>query len=811
MKNPFLPFREAKSRRSFWFWLLFHLGVPALLGLSFFFAPPLKVNTLFLDMLPQREGKDQSLKAADKILGEKSGRQAIILAAANDFEEAKQGAVFLYEKLAESSGFETLSLYFDSGTIAEFAEYLHTYRFVIAGKDTLLLLEGRAEEIAYDALSAAYGAFNLFPLDNIDKDPFLLTQRRMSELLPSLGGGGLSLKDDVLSANNEGIWYVLLQAAISPEALSLKTSSGGDGKNAVAEIYSAAAAIKESMSALDFYFSGIPFHSYESSSSAQKEIAIISTIALSLIILIFLLVFRSPLPVLFSILDALTSLGMAAATALLIFREIHIITFVFGTTLIGTCVDYSIHFFIHWKGNLALKSGYEVRSHIAKSIIVCFVSTEICFLAFLFAPFPILKQFAVFSMAGLLSSFLSAWCIYPLLKLPDRSQRLNSLPSQKEAPGFTKMIPAFLMRLRPGRSKIVIVIMAALLLGIIVFSGGVKVKNDIRSLYTMGGHLLESETRAARVLDRGSEPWYFIVSGESREETLENEEKLASRLKEEVQSGNLGSYLGTTVFVPSIKTQKKTYEAMKALLPLTQAQYEYLGFPPEEAERYAARYEENFAVSENFALPEDAPAQAGISNLWIGEADGNFYSCVLPLHAGNEAIFRSIAEEFDFIHFINKAHDISRDLDTLTRTILLAFLAAYLAVAILIFLAYPFREGLKICVVPVFSFLGALAALALSQITLGFFSIAALVLVFGLGLDYIVYMIGNRREGTQSLSSLAVLLSFLTTLLSFGALSFSSFAPVHIFAITVSSGLVSAFIAAMFLSARGGENHSTEG
>jgi predicted exporter len=89
--------------------------------------------------------------------------------------------------------------------------------------------------------------------------------------------------------------------------------------------------------------------------------------------------------------------------------------------------------------------------------------------------------------------------------------------------------------------------------------------------------------------------------------------------------------------------------------------------------------------------------------------------------------------------------------------------------------------------------------LAVNKIPLGFFSAAALVLVFGLGLDYIFYMIEKKNQETKKLTSLAVVLSFVTTLLSFGALALSSFVPTYIFGITVSAGLSAAFVFAMLL------------
>lgn len=155
------------------------MAIPALLGLSIFFAAPLRVNTLLMDMLPQA-GQTRAAAKADSILGEKSGREAVILAAAPDFENAKKGAALLHAKFENSPMTEAISFYFDTSAISQFTEYLYNYRFVIAEKDTRHLLEtGMAQEIAQDALASAYGAFNFIPIDNIDKDPFLLAQRRM--------------------------------------------------------------------------------------------------------------------------------------------------------------------------------------------------------------------------------------------------------------------------------------------------------------------------------------------------------------------------------------------------------------------------------------------------------------------------------------------------------------------------------------------------------------------------------------------------------------------------------------------------------
>ncbi|MCL2137946.1 MAG: MMPL family transporter [Treponema sp.] len=725
----------------------------------------------------------QNITEADNILTERNSREAVILFASPVFKKAKNTAVSFYDEFKNAPGVDNASLLFDSQAIAEIAEYFYKYRFVIAGKNTVELLEsGKAQEIAMDALSSVYGTFNLIPLDNIDKDPFLLTERRMREFLSSslLASGSLGIKEDVLSAQKDGIWYVILRMTLSSQAVSVTNMKN----NIIGKIYSAATSIKETEPEMELYFSGFPFHNYESASSAQKEIGILCTISMVFILLLFIIIFRSPIPIIFSILDVFISLMLATTTVFLFYRKIHVFTFVFGTTLIGICIDYSIHFFISWKGKAVLKTGYEIRSSISKSFIMCLVTSTIGFFSLLFTPFPIFRQFSVFAIAGLISSFLTTYCIYPLLKLPDeRKRQLGFLH------GKNISIP-------PALRIIFVSVFTGIIIIILFFNPhGMKIKTDLNSLYTMSPFLEESEKQAAMVLDHGSSPWYFIVSGSSAEETLKNEEQLALQLEEEIARGNLSSFLGTSMFVPSLEQQKKTYKAMGALLPLASLQYENLGFPPE----YEDVFNSEFSAGEIYYPPEDVRLLTEVSNLWIGEINGNYYSCVFPFNAENLNVFKSIAEEHDFVHLINKEEDINSDLDILTRTIVLLFFIAYFILAVIIFIVYPLKESIKICITPVLGILTVLAALAVRNIPLGFLPISALIVVFGLGADYIIFMAGSKNGKDKKLTRLAVFLCFFTSGLSFGILSFSNFTPVNIFGFTVAVGLAADFIFAMLL------------
>jgi predicted exporter len=784
-------------------WLLFHLAFAAALGLSVAAGWPVRINTGLFDILPDSHSF-RSVALADKALSSRSARGVYIFAGSPDFAKAKQAAVSLYGRFAGTGVFESLSLYADEALLSGFAGYLTDYRYALLDREDRELLEkGGADALAADALAAAYGAFTFTSMDALDKDPFFLADRSMRRFLNSglVSGSAMSPKEDVLAARYEGLWYVMIRGTLPPQAVAVTNADSG-----VERIYAACGEISAGDSGVRFVFSGVPFHSYESSSGAQREISLISTVTLIIIVLVFLAVFRSVLPVLVSVSAVLVSLLAAVTAVLLFFREIHILTFVFGTTLIGIGVDYSIHYFMNWKRNPLLSDGPAIRAHIFRGIAMSFISSEICFAALFFAPFVILKQFAVFLFTGLLSSWLSAMLIYPRFALPPPEKRRFPAPllrpGKAAGPSPRNRLPARSLK------RAVLAAMAVIPATLIVINRDmIKIENNIAGLYTMSPALMESEKTAAGILDHGSAGWYFIVSGDSAGEALENEEALRLRLDEEIGRGNLRSYMAASLFIPSPAVQERNYRAAKNLLPLADSQFALLGFPAEAAQAFR----EDFASMEGkSALPGEGlpPGLRDIlSNLWIGEVEGRWYSCVLPLHAKNEAAFRSLAEKLDSVYFVNKVRDIGAELDALTRIMLILFAAAYAVVALIVNIVYPRREALGICAVPCLLTLVTLAALSCAGIPLSFFPVVGLVLVFGLGLDYIFYVSESRRTADSPIRATvtpAIALSFATTALSFGALSLSGFTPVHLFGLTVFSGLSAAFAASLLMSAKPG-------
>jgi predicted exporter len=780
-----------KSGRVFFYaWLVFHIALIVCVIAAYFTFGSFRINADFFDIIPDNSKKE--IRKAENALNRERSRSVVFLMASESFETAKESAASLFDKLSDTELFDNLSLYINNASFAEFKNFIDTYNYNLLGDAEITLLEaGGAQTIASDALEEAFSAFSFIDVDSIEKDPFLLSSkilmRRLDEILAS--GGAVSLYDDVLAVKKDDKWYILING-------KLKDVSFNGGAKSVASIHEAIAETENLFPAAKCYYSGMAFHTAESSSNAQKEISIISTASIILIIILFLFIFRSPLPIILSVSASLMSIVFALLGALIFFREIHILTFVFGSAIIGTCIDYSIHYFVNlYRCGM---EGQAARKKIFSAATMSFVSTEICFLAILCAPFSITKQFAVFSLFGMASSYLSVMGLFPLIKVSAASAA-QCIVNRK----------SMLKIKQPLVKSWRFILFGAVMIFLIFFTSfnykDISVKNNIRNLYSPTPELAKNEMTVSSVLDYQQAIWYFIVSGESAQAVLQKEERLRQLLDKKIENGDMRSYIATSSFIPSIEKQTKSYNAAAKLLPYAKNQFEAIGFPKEALLAFNADYSKRKDI---YITPEDrlpSYIQNISSDFWLGNIDGKYYSSVM-LFSPNVPLagFKALAESIDGVYITDKINDIENELNSLTRFILLLFLCSYFIIMVAVKLLFPLKQTLKIAALPFAVCLVLLALQIIFHLQIDLFAVCAFVLVFGLGLDYIFYLVipSNEKDNDSDSAIIALLLSYITTAVSFGALSFSSFVPVHIFGQTIFAGLTAALLSAMLL--RGG-------
>ena len=166
-----------QNKTFFYIWLFFHAFIFA--GFAFMFGTKkaIVIDSDLFNMLP-KPVMGKALEAADERLMELTAQNVFILVSNPDFAEAKRVASVVYDNLKDSDKFKSVSLYQDTDSFGKILEFIDNYKYNLLDQNTIdeLNSEGGAETFAQDALSKAYGAFTITPLENLEHDPFMLAE-----------------------------------------------------------------------------------------------------------------------------------------------------------------------------------------------------------------------------------------------------------------------------------------------------------------------------------------------------------------------------------------------------------------------------------------------------------------------------------------------------------------------------------------------------------------------------------------------------------------------------------------------------------
>ncbi len=770
--------KHSKNRKALALFVLVYLTVIALA-----FTSPWKISSDFYSILPESHELKEIAKA-EKVWSSQNSSKFFVFIGHENFETAKQAADTFCSEIQNSAGLGKINCRVPEFSLDDFKNFLFDYRYALQNKAWLQNLN--AEEVQREALGRVYGTFSFSSLENLERDPFLLTENLFNDYLtsPALQRMAFTFKDGYRVFENRGTHFTFIDGELSEDVLAI-----AEENHIIEKMYGFAEQLKSN--GVQTVFSGVPFHTYESSTQAKKEISRISIFSIILIVILLLSVFRTPLPILSTVSVIVTSILLAASATKLLFGEIHTFTFIFGTTLIGISIDYSLHFFTHWKNRENNRNGFDVRKKIIKQVSIGFLTTQLSYIALLLMPFLLLKQMAFFSLTGLLSSFLFIQLAFPYLPLPK--------PEKQKLP---LAFPEFLMK---GYAKIRAIPKVARA-GIFIFALGFLAfgisqagfENDIRSLYKMSGKLLESEKFAAEILNHGSSGWFFIVKGNSEEELLQKEETFRIALDSMRQENVLEGYVSLSQFLPSLKHQAYSHETIRnRLLPVSARQFELLGFGDSAQSGFLRDFESAASRVVTFdEMPETVSAL--VSNFRIGKVGEEYFSVILPLREKDRPALKQLASRFDSIYFVDKMEDIGTELTRYSQISLLMVLAVYVFIFFVLLKFYSLRQTFLIVITPLFSVLAAISVFGYLGYSFNFFAVAGIILTLGIGIDYVLFFSENRKN--YAVTMLAVFLSMVTTELSFGALSLSSFAPVSQFGFSVFLGILFCFIFSPFVS-----------
>lgn len=599
----------------------------------------------------------------------------------------------------------------------------------LSSKDKEMFLTGNLQSHVMRDLVSSYKVIRF------NNDDLLGFVDRFVKSLPRKFGNW-SLRGDVFCAEAGGLYHVLI-------SFSLPAASAFDIKElpkVLNPILLSCDSLNKAYDNAKLSISGVSLHTLETSSKCAKEITLLSLISLVFIIGLALKVissFKSLCAILINL--AVSSLvGFTVVSAF--FDSIHLISLVFGTTLVGLAVDYSFHAILAAKGR-----GEEVKKNLVKS----FLTTIVSLLPLFFSGLPALVQTAFFLSAGLFSSFVFSRILL--------SCEIFSIQGR-----MPKEPPEWMIKLErsPAFGFIFLVIASFAAFGSIfsIFHTGAE------DLHNPSESLKEAERLIAQLSGIDKSAGMAVVNGATLEEVLKKEEEIFK------------TSICLSKFIPSFEKRMSNYELIKEFTQSHGASiFKSIGFTnpsspkvlmPKEIKDIPSRMAERFLFMNNPALVMSIVPQVTV------EDEKNITSSTegVALYAPRKMI----------VNLINAHEKRAAYLLLLSFALLSVMLSVFYRLRVILILM---PSSFAVCSVFAFE--------QLIHGSVNFFHVLASFMIVGMALDYTIFLASDFRGALKSVTC-----SFLTSLVSFGALCLVSFPIIRSFGTAFAVGLPVSYIVA---------------
>ena len=610
-------------------------------------------------------------------------------------------------------------------------DYEKYHNNLLSSKMRFLLMQKQYDSVEEQGLEALYNPI-MPPVGSIEEDPFLLLTDFVMSLSPN------KQVTDFTPVGVDGKYYSLILLSVDSDIALAPTVLNGEVEKLID--------LQREMSVKDvkIYLTGAPIHSYFASSHSIFEINLICILSTIFIIGLVLWYFKSIIPLIPIALSIGLGIFSGYCMTSLIFKDIHILTFVFSTTLIGICVDYSLHYFVSDEGRDTIKE-------IFKSLSVSLLTTVSAFVVLLFANFILLKQISVFTITGLCTVYSIVVLFYPLISkklvLKKRSVKQFNVPEKW--------------------AKITIYSVCA-----IALAGfwGIHFDDNIKNMYVPPKFLMNAEKLFGELAGTDGDTSIIVVKGKNLEDILQKEEAIADKLTEE----NI-EYQALSRYIPSEKRQKNNQVLRKQLYK--DRLNEYAVFLP--AQKRAGLIKE--AYNKGFLkLSND-----------FGFLKKNF---LIDENTSIMVVYDYENIKIDGVNAINFQRDISSQIKKCRQICLSLLIPIFAVLYLLLAKIYDYKSGFKIILPSIMSVAFVFGILGIFRCPVNLFHLLAVFLIIGFGLDYSVFRFNNAGKAGD-----AVLMSCLTSVFSFALLAFAGFKLISSLGTVLALGLISSYIFSIIL------------
>ena len=722
--------------------------------------------------------QDPLVQRAEQRMQEPLNREMLVLVGHAQREQAIALAQRLGERWQASGLFEKVQWSVQSDLQALRAQLLHGRLAMLSRADRSALIDAPQAFVEHrvQSLYDPFGGFSLVP----SQDDWLGLTGRILDSQPRPAAVQLDTASGALLVEADGQFWVLLRARTLGNAFDLQLPLH------VAALLDDSRRQASQDGAQLLAASGL-LYAANGQRQASQEITWVGGGATLGILLLLLLAFRRP-RVLLAFVPVLVGMLFGAAACVALFGQMHVMTLVLGSSLIGVAVDYPLHY-LSKSWSLRPWQAWSALRLTLPGLSLSLVTSCIGYLALAFTPFPALTQIAVFSAAGLLGAYLSAVCLLPALL-----KGISLQPAQ-----WPLTVAQWLMDLR---SKLLVRVPSPVLLGLLTLfclAGlwQLDSRNDIRQWINSSPQLLEEAQAVARITGYQPTSQFYLVHGADQTQLLERLQALSARLDTLVKTDKLKSYMALNQLVASPVEQQQLRDAL-ARLPEHWQPLLALGIPYNALQAELTQLQALPPLDIDHAL--SGPLGEPWRPLWLG-TDGQDVAAIVSLQGlSDPALLQQQAKGLEGVQLVDRLGELNRVFAATQVSAAELKLLSCVLIVVLLILPFGMSGALRIVALPLLAALCSLASLGWLGQPLTLFSLFGLLLVTAISVDYAILM--HEQIGGAAVSLLGTLLAATTTWLSFGLLAVSSTPAVSNFGLAVSLGLVFSFILAPWAATR---------
>lgn len=728
-------------------------------SLGLHMARGLHLETGLLALLPQNSQQPLADLAIQR-MADSASKRVLLLFMHADPEQAGKSADAAAAALLGKPGIASVTAKIEGDFAGKARDFYFPWRYRLLSDSQRQRLSASSDEaILGPALEALYSPMGPPRLAALEEDPLGLFSEG---LLEAASRSPLRMQEGRLSVAEGSQSWILVLVELSEGSASMAD------QKALLKLFDSAADAARAASNAEQLRAGFVFHSAGAARRAEAEMKIIGLGSTAGILLLIFWAFRSFKPLLLVLLPILIGCLCAVGLSLLLFEKLHVLTLVFGSSIIGVAVDYGVIFVAGSAGPLHWDAPRR-RREILRPVSMAIATSLLAYATLAALPFPILRQMGAFTMLGLASAWLCAMLWLPLLArtMPDASQT--------SASRGLLWVKAHWPRFGKNRGFSALLLLAALIAAAGLFK--LKSNDDVRQLYASSPEAVRQQEKVQQLMKLPSSGRFFLVRGADEQQLLQREEALCASLE---KSGI--RYQAVSQFVPSLERQAADqalqFRRVYAPKGLASKLFKRLDSPE------VARQARALALKKTPDLLPEAWLQSPMSTpfrpLWLGK-QGEAWASVVTLTDEARPL------DLPGVDYVDHLADLGRLMGAFRARIGWILVGGYGIVSLFLLAVYK-KEAWRILLPTLLASLFVAGLFGWLGLNYNLFCVFGILMSLDMGVDYGIFM-QDSRSGDYKVSLLSSSLSALSTLLSFGLLALSHTPALQIFGLSVLLGI----------------------